>query len=656
MRRQLWNDGWSFRPRPNLLLELTGQSGPWLDVVVPHDAMVTEERSATEGTAGTAFHRGGTYEYRKTLPVPDDLRGKRVMLQFDGVYRDGTVFVNGQFAAHRPYGYSQFTVDLVPHLRFGSDNEIHVVARANDDSRWYSGAGIYRDVWLVVADPVHLAVDGLRVTTPDIDDERAVIVVESTVVNDSLETTTVDVVTELVDASGAVVGRDVAPVPVAPGAAALVRQRMSVATPQRWSPDQPYLYTCRTTLRAGSGESLDDAETTFGIRSLSLDVERGLRINGETVNLRGACIHHDNGVIGAATFARAEERRVEILKAAGFNALRSAHNPMSPAMLDACDRLGMLVMDEAFDMWTMSKSDDDYARSFPEWWERDVDAMVDKDFNHPSVVLYSIGNEIMDIGTDAGVAWSRRLVDAIRSRDDTRLVTSGVQALFAVRDKLGELFAAAGAEVDTDTGVNTQMTQMFDHMTMAMRSDLVDERTAATHATLDVAGYNYLESRYDLDHELHPNRVILGTENNPRAIDANWQYIESHDHVIGDFTWTGWDYLGEVGVGRVMWPDEVSDDAEPGFMAPYPWLTAWCGDIDITGHRRPASVLPRDRLRVARHALHRGRATGPRRPDARAQQPVGVERHDRELDVARLRGQSRCGSRSTAMPTRSSCW
>ena len=229
MRPELWNDGWSFRSKPNSFLELTGRSGPWLDVVVPHDAMVTEERSPAVGTPATAFHSGGTYEYRKALPADDDLRGKVVMLQFDGVYRDATVFVNGQFAAHRPYGYSQFSVDLVPYLRFGTDNDIHVTARAHDDSRWYSGAGIYRDVWLVVSDPVHLALDGVRVSTPDINDERVVVVVESTVVNDRRESASIEVETELVDASGSVVQRDVVPVPLAPGASVTVRQRMSVA-------------------------------------------------------------------------------------------------------------------------------------------------------------------------------------------------------------------------------------------------------------------------------------------------------------------------------------------------------------------------------------------------------------------------------------------
>jgi beta-galactosidase len=238
-------------------------------------------------------------------------------------------------------------------------------------------------------------------------------------------------------------------------------------------------------------------------------------------------------------------------------------------------------------MWTRSKTDDDYARAFPEWWEIDVAAMVDKDFNHPCVIVYSTGNEILDIGTPAGDEWAHRIAEAIRSRDASRFVTNGIQALFAVRDDLAELFGRAAADVDPEAGVNTQLTELFDQLALVMRNPEVGDRIAPACATLDVAGYNYLESRYDVDHELHPHRVIVGSENHPPVIDRNWQYVTTHDHVIGDFTWTGWDYLGEAGIGRIVWADDATD--QPGFHGPYPWIAAWCGDIDITGHRRPAS-------------------------------------------------------------------
>ncbi|MEV4117070.1 glycoside hydrolase family 2 TIM barrel-domain containing protein [Nonomuraea sp. NPDC049695] len=310
--------------------------------------------------------------------------------------------------------------------------------------------------------------------------------------------------------------------------------------------------------------------------TLRLDPEHGLRINGESVKLRGACVHHDNGPLGAATFARAEERRVRILKEAGFNALRMSHHPMSRAMLDACDRLGMLVVDEAFDMWTSAKSPYDYSLSFPEWWERDIEAMVAKDVNHPSVIMYSIGNEIPETGTPSGAAWGRRLAEKVRSLDGTRYVTNAINNMLAVMDELVR-FRQQGA------GINILMADAGDMMNAVAVSDVVTERTAESYSVLDVAGMNYSDSRYALDREKFPDRIILGTETFPTRIDRNWALLQRHSTVIGDFTWTGWDYLGEVGIGRPQYGDR------PVHTAPYPYLLAGCGDIDITGHRRPAS-------------------------------------------------------------------
>lgn len=244
-----------------------------------------------------------------------------------------------------------------------------VTAKTGDDSRWYSGMGIYRDVWLMVANRLHIAVDGVKITTPDIEASQAVVEIGTVVTCEGVCTRDAYVCTEILDAVGQVVARDKAPVTAFAGDSATVRQRVIVKQPKRWSVEEPYLYTCRSQII--EGEDVTDEETVvFGIRKLQLDAENGLRINGETVKLRGACIHHDNGVIGAATFARAEEKRVEIMKQAGFNAIRSAHHPMSKAMLNPCDRLGMLVMDETFDMWCAAKSPDDYAQHFLTWWIR----------------------------------------------------------------------------------------------------------------------------------------------------------------------------------------------------------------------------------------------------------------------------------------------
>ncbi|WP_105973710.1 glycoside hydrolase family 2 TIM barrel-domain containing protein [Streptomyces geranii] len=606
MIRTSFNDGWQTRPKVNPFAEMSGTNVPFRPVTLPHDAMIERERTAPgdevtmQGGAG-AYFPGGAYEYRKTFAVPEEHRGKRILVEFEGVYRDALVYINGDYAGQRPYGYSQFRVDADRFLRFGEDNEIRVEARAHRDSRWYTGAGIYRDTWLLVGEVVRISPEGVRVSTPDIDGERAVVEVATRVENDSIAIRTVEVVTEIRDAAGNAVATDTSKLTVLPGEPATARQRLYVRGPSLWSPDSPALYTATVALKDAEAEV--DAETvTFGVRSLRLDPVHGLRINGETVKLRGACVHHDNGVLGAATFARAEERRVQLLKDAGFNAIRMSHNPMSKGMLDACDRLGVLVVDEAFDVWTSGKSEFDYSLNFPEWWERDIEAMVAKDFNHPSVIMYSIGNEIPETGSPSGAAWGRKLAEKVRALDGTRYVTNAVNGLLAAMSELGALMrqrhekAADASEGEgegesqgegAEKGINTLMANTGDMMNAINASDLVTGKTAESFALLDVAGMNYAEARYALDKDLFPSRIILGTETFPTRIDGNWQLVKQHGHVIGDFTWTGWDYLGEVGIGR---PQYLTPGAPaPAHTAPYPYLVAGCGDLDITGHRRPAS-------------------------------------------------------------------
>jgi beta-galactosidase len=593
MFRVSFNDGWEFRSKVSSFAELGRASLPYRPVTLPHDAMIGLERIAPDGAGlrdgggvpgggAVAYFPGGAFEYRKVFPVPEDYQGSRILLEFEGVYRDAMVYVNGDYAGQRPYGYSLFRVDAGRFLRFGQDNEIRVEARAHQDSRWYTGAGIYRDTWLLTGGPVRIGPDGVRVVTPDIDAERAVVEVATRVENDSIAIRTAGIVTEILDAAGTVVAADTSRISVLPGEPATARQRLYVRAPNLWSTESPALYTARVALAEEDGES--DAETvTFGIRSLRLDPERGLRINGETVKLRGACVHHDNGVLGAATFPRAEERRVQLLKDAGFNAIRMSHHPMSKPMLDACDRLGVLVMDEAFDMWTSAKSDFDYSLHFPQWWERDIEAMVAKDVNHPSVILYSIGNEIPEAGSPAGAAWGRKLAEKVRSLDGTRYVTNAVNGMLAVLDQL----AALRSQPSENAGINTLMADPADMMNAISSSDLATGRTAESFSVLDVAGINYAEARYDLDREVFPNRIIVGSETFPTRIDGNWRLVKQHGNVIGDFTWTGWDYLGEAGIGRPQYA--TADGSRPTFTAPYPYLLAGCGDIDITGHRRSAS-------------------------------------------------------------------
>ncbi|MGA1838273.1 glycoside hydrolase family 2 TIM barrel-domain containing protein [Herbiconiux sp. 11R-BC] len=587
MTRVSFNDGWTVKPKTSIFAQLSGPGESAEPVTLPHDAVIALPRSADSPQGSAAgYTASGAFEYEKSFLVPAEYRDKRVSLEFQGVHRDAVVFVNGVFAAQRPSGYATFAVGLDPFLNYGEQNVVRVEMRVHDDSRWYAGAGIHRDTALVVTELVHIPLDGVRVTTPDVEDKRAVVEVATRVKNAGIGTEQVSVLTELVDAAGALVATESSPVTLRAGAESIVRQRLFVRDPRRWSVDDPSLYRARSTVRDAGG-TIDAQETVFGIRTLQLDPIDGLRINGEVVKLRGACIHHDNGLLGSAAIGRAEERRVEILKAAGFNALRSSHNPMSQAMLDACDRLGMLVMDETFDVWAESKSSFDYSLAFPEWWERDVESMVLKDINHPSVIFYSIGNEIPETGSPLGSDWGRKIAEKIRSLDDSRFLTNSVNGFVSVLpDVVGMMAAAAGDQAAGSGGVNDAMGQVAEFMNQVSASPLVTEKTAESLSVVDAAGFNYGDARYELDREIFPNRVIIGTETFPTKIDSNWRLVEENPHVIGDFTWTGWDYLGEVGIGRTRYAVEGET---PEFGAPFPWLLAWCGDIDITGHRRPAS-------------------------------------------------------------------
>ncbi|PPF87299.1 glycoside hydrolase family 2 [Pseudoclavibacter sp. RFBJ3] len=599
MTRETFNSSWRFRTKVTAFAELGGTAASsWTDVTLPHDALLTTARDASAPRGETnGYFNGGAFEYTKTFDAPVELRGKHVLLEFDGVYRDAAVFVNGNLAGQRAFGYSRFHVRIDPYLEFGGKNEIRVECRTHLDSRWYAGAGIYRDVHLIVQEPVHFVPDEVRIRTLDVETGTAVIEIEAEISNASSLTTHLRSTADITGPDDTSVASGTSPVTLLPGTTASVRHRLYVADPHLWSVDAPNLHTVRLTL--SDGETVVDAQTTtFGIRTLQLDPRNGLRINGESIKLRGACIHSDNGPLGAISMLPAELRRVRILKEAGFNAIRSAHNPMSAALLEACDQLGMLVMDETFDVWTSGKSDFDYAFDFPEWWERDVEAMVARDFNHPSVIFYSIGNEIPETGTRIGSTWGRRLAEKVRSLDNTRYVTNGINGFVSMIDTIvPQMQARRDATAAQPTGgVNTMMAGFGSMMSAIQTSEPATLRTEESYAVLDVAGMNYSDARYELDRDLFPDRIIVGTETWPSSIAGNWQLVEANTHVLGDFTWTGWDYLGETGIGTVRYAKSENknehDDSEPeskSFSGGFPELTAWCGDIDIAGTRRPIS-------------------------------------------------------------------
>ena len=572
MTREPFNSGWGYRLPQGPFAAVEGTSAGLTPVTLPHDALRDTERTADAPSKGaSAYYPPGAYTYLKTLDVPADWAERVVSLEFQGAFRHAMVFVNDQLAGNRADGYARFLVNVKPFLRYGEPNEIRVEVRSGQDSRWYSGAGLHRPVFLHVNHPLHIALDGVRITTLDVEPDQAVVEVATSVANEGLNTETVTLTTTVHRATDEQVDADATPVTVAPGETCVVRQRMYVTDPALWSVDGPNLYTTHSTL----GRSEDEVTTRFGICTLQVDPRKGLRINGEPVLLRGACIHHDNGPLGAAAMDRAEERRIELLKAAGFNAIRAAHNPLSPAMLDACDRLGMLVMDEAFDMWVRGKSPYDYALDFPQWWAADLESMVAKDYNHPSVIMYSLGNEIVEVGTPHGARLARQMAEHVRRLDRSRLVTNGVNAALTVLDELPMMGAGEG------------LNDLGDAMNRLGVGENVTLRTAESSSVLDVLGLNYAEGRYAPDRERFPHRIIVGSETFPSLIGRLWPMVVDNPNVIGDFTWTGWDYLGEVGIGATVYAEDP--DAVSSLEREFPYLTAWTGDLDITGHRRPVS-------------------------------------------------------------------
>ncbi|MDE7353966.1 MAG: DUF4982 domain-containing protein [Acetatifactor sp.] len=581
MYRQNFNAGWRYTDSDTIQSRFHGGGSSLKEVTLPFDAMIRKERIHTDNTSNSGgYFPGGTYVYYKDFIVSRQDAEQNLYLELEGAYANTMVFLNDCFLGKCPHGYSGFLLSLDRFLKYGESNTLKVVSRSSFDSRWYSGGGIYRDVHLIKGNLLHITPYGLKISTPDIDSRLAIVQTDISIENNHAQARQFIVHTTLTDPEGRLAAEDFLPITVFRGEQEHVRQRLEVASPVLWSTDNPSLYTCRTGLYE-KDQLIDQAVSDFGIRSLSLDSRQGLQINHCEVKLRGACVHHDNGVIGANTFAAAEERRVRILKEAGFNAVRSSHNPLSRPFLNACDRLGMLVIDEAFDMWNSEKTDYDYSLSFQEYAETDLERMVDKDFNHPSVIIYSIGNEIVETGNAAGASISRRLADKLRSLDSTRFVTNAVNGIYAARSIMAKMAKETGGDI------NDIMNQLKEKGQDFTRQPIVAKCAEESYATVDIAGYNYLSERYLIDHELYPNRIILGTENTPADLAFTWPLVKKHPFLLGNFVWTGWDYLGEAGIGRTDYNME-SPRSNRGI---YPWYIAYCGDIDITGYRRPASYF-----------------------------------------------------------------
>jgi beta-galactosidase len=550
-RNNLFDFNWRFHKGGLLGAEaLTFDDSQWKVVNLPHDWSI-EDLSGTNSPFNAdaisqvngGFTTGGTGWYRKTFYIPEKLRDKKFIIMFDGVYMNAQVWLNGELLGDHPYGYTSFWFDISDKISFEKENVLSVkVKNEGENSRWYSGSGIYRHVWLKVVSQVHIAPWGTYITTPQVTEKEALINVKTSIVNKNGNVSNIKLITKIINSNGQEQSETETGQSIEPGKTIEIVQEMKVNNPALWSTDSPVLYKAISEIHESELLS-DQIETEFGIRSISFDAINGFLLNGKPVKLRGGCVHHDNGILGSKAYDRAEERRVELLKASGFNAIRSAHNPPSPAFLDACDRLGMLVIDESFDMWKDEKNPYDYHLYFSDWWKKDIESMIFRDRNHPSVILWSIGNEIPDRYEPEVVELAKMIGGFVRQTDPTRPVTSAVNDLRSDQDPY---FSA-----------------------------------------LDVAGYNYAsggdhnqKNLYESDHERMPNRVIVGTESYPLEAFGSWMDVVDHPYVTGDFVWTAFDYIGEASIG---WRGYFQ---KHDF---FPWNLAFCGDLDICGWKRPQS-------------------------------------------------------------------
>lgn len=596
MLKQDFNQDWIFTKE-----DKTAQP---CKVTLPHDAMICEARGeqVITGAAGGYFP-GGNYTYTKKFMVPEEDGGRQWLVEFEGAYLDSYVYLNKCFVMSNHSGHRAFTADLSPYLEFGKENVLEVQVK-NDtvpNVRWYSGSGLYRPVWLYKAGDVHIPINGVRITTPDVERDVSKVVVTVAIENRLRRTQKIRLAVCLKDADGATASSENYPVTLFPEESPVITVPLYVRDARLWSLDDPYLYTCEVQL-LDDERVMDETVEHFGIRRVQIDPVKGLRLNGERIQLKGSCIHQDHGIIGNADFADAQERKIRLSKAAGFNALRIAHQSASRALLEACDKYGVLLMEESFDQWHQSKVTHDFSRRFDAQWEQEVEAIVAKDYNHPSVIMYSIGNEILELGRPDGIRMSRRLSEKFRQLDPYRAVTNAVNGGMTLEGRMFEILMDMGVlsqeqaadmgkllkgeSLDGDEGkmdINDLMTIFAKHMNAIVAHRFVSENVEEVFSHLDVCGYNYMMARYEGDMANHPNRIILGSETNPPKIDKLWAYTKEYPACLGDFTWTGWDYIGESGIGITRYNEKKA------FGEDYPVYLAYCGDMDITGFRMPVS-------------------------------------------------------------------
>ena len=553
-----------------------GDTAPGKTVTLPHDAMLAEPRTAlSAGGTNTGWYEGHDYEYRRTLTVPENELADTHILEFEGVYHNAEVWLNGQKAAFRPYGYTNFYVDCAPYLHAG-ENELRVIARNADqpNSRWYSGAGIYRPVQLWTAKGAYITLNGVKIRTRSLD---------PAVVEVRVKTTAPGTVRLTVDDLPAMQQES-------DGEAVFT---LTLDNARLWTPETPKLYTCCVSFA-------DDVVTeTFGVRKVEWGTD-GFLLNGKRYIIQGACIHHDNGLLGAVCDPDAVARKVRLLKENGYNAIRSAHNPCSKALLAECDRQGMLVMDEYIDHWYIHKTEHDYVDYFNEWWRQDLTDMVEKDYNHPCVVLYSTGNEVSETAQKRGIALTKEMTDFLHGLDDSRPVTCGVNIFFNFLSSIGfGVYSDEKAKKEAERAEKAKQrgekaakkkavgSQFFNNLAGLLGDEFMkrgatlhgcDVKTRDAFANMDIAGYNYGIYRYKHDLKKYPQRLILGSETFCNDAYKFRELAKQEPRLVGDFVWAGMDYLGEVMVGSWEYADYAETfDGGPG------WVSAGSGRIDLTG-------------------------------------------------------------------------
>ena len=553
-----------------------GDTAPGKAVTLPHDAMLAEPRTAiSAGGTNTGWYEGYDYEYQRTLTVPENELADTHILEFEGVYHNAEVWLNGQKAAFRPYGYTNFYVDCAPYLHAG-ENELRVIARNADqpNSRWYSGAGIYRPVQLWKARGAHITLNGVKIRTLSL---------QPAIVEVRVKTTAPGTVRLTVDDLPAMQQES-------DGEAVFT---LTLDNARLWTPETPNLYTCRVSFAD------DEVTETFGVRKVEWGTD-GFLLNGKRYIIQGACIHHDNGLLGAVCDPDAVARKVRLLKENGYNAIRSAHNPCSKALLTECDRQGMLVMDEYIDHWYIHKTEHDYVDYFNDWWRQDLTDMVEKDYNHPCVVLYSTGNEVSETAQKRGIALTKEMTDFLHGLDDSRPVTCGVNIFFNFLSSIGfGVYSDEKAKKEAERAEKAKQrgekaakkkavgSQFFNNLAGLLGDEFMkrgatlhgcDVKTRDAFANMDIAGYNYGIYRYKHDLKKYPQRLILGSETFCNDAYKFRELAKQEPRLVGDFVWAGMDYLGEVMVGSWEYADYAETfDGGPG------WVSAGSGRIDLTG-------------------------------------------------------------------------